>query len=126
MSNWSAAGAAALALAVAAGAFGAHALKGRLDAYAMSVYEKAVFYHFIHALGLLAVPLFARLDLVSGAAAGRVSALLLAGIVLFSGSLYALALSGARLLGAVTPFGGLAFIAAWTLLAFDLIKHSRP
>ncbi len=126
MINWSAVGAAALALAVISGAFGAHALRGRLDNYAMSVYEKAVFYHFIHALGLLIVPLFARVDFVSAAAATRVSALLLAGIVLFSGSLYALALSGVRLLGAVTPFGGLAFIAAWALLAFDLIKHSRP
>src|SRR5579872_3209518 len=108
--NWSAIGAAALALAVAAGAFGAHGLRGRLDDYSMSVYERAVFYHFIHALGLLIVPLLLR-----GPGAGRVCALLLAGIVLFSGSLYVLALSGVRALGAVTPFGGVAFIAAWAL-----------
>jgi uncharacterized membrane protein YgdD (TMEM256/DUF423 family) len=123
--NWSAIGAAALAIAVGAGAFGAHGLRGRLDAYSMTVYERAVFYHFIHALGLLVVPLFARLNLLTGAGAGRVCALLLAGIVLFSGSLYVLALSGVRALGAVTPFGGIAFIVAWALLAFELVRHSR-
>ena len=116
--NWSAIGAAALALAVGAGAFGAHGLRGRLDAYSMGVYERAVFYHFIHALGLLVVPLLTR-----GAGTTRVCALLLAGIVLFSGSLYVLALSGVRALGAVTPFGGIAFIAAWALLACELWWH---
>jgi len=120
--NWSAVGAVAMAIGVAAGAFGAHALKGRLDAYSMTVYEKAVFYHFIHALGLLIVPLLPRLDLLSPNGASRVAILLLAGIVLFSGSLYALALSGVRMLGAVTPFGGVAFIAAWALLAFELAR----
>jgi uncharacterized membrane protein YgdD (TMEM256/DUF423 family) len=122
---WSALGAAALAVAVAAGAFGAHGLRGRLDDYSMGIYERAVFYQFIHALGLLLVPLFLRLDLLSNAAATRVCALLLAGIVLFSGSLYILAFSGIRLLGAVTPFGGLAFIIAWALLAFELSRRSR-
>jgi uncharacterized membrane protein YgdD (TMEM256/DUF423 family) len=116
--NWSAIGAIALALAVAAGAFGAHGLRGRLDEYSMGVYERAVFYHLIHALGLLVVPLLLR-----GSGATRVCALLLAGIVLFSGSLYVLALSGVRALGAVTPFGGLAFIVAWALLAFELLRH---
>ena len=124
--NWSAIGAAALALAVAAGAFGAHALRGRIDATLMNVYEKAVFYHFIHAIGLLVVPLFTRLDVLSNSATTRVCALLLAGILLFSGSLYALALSGIRVLGAVTPFGGIAFIAGWALLAFELLRSSRP
>jgi len=121
--NWSAIGAAALALAVAAGAFGAHGLRGRLDEYSMTIYERAVFYHFIHALGLLVVPMFAHLETVSGAGAARVCALLLAGIILFSGSLYALALSGVRMLGAVTPFGGIAFILAWALLAFELLRR---
>ncbi len=121
--NWSAVGAVAMAIAVAAGAFGAHGLKGRLDEYSMTVYEKAVFYHFIHALGLLIVPLFARLDMLSRNGAARVAILLLAGIALFSGSLYALALSGIRVLGIVTPFGGVAFIAAWGLLAFELARR---
>ena len=74
--NWSAIGAILLALAVAFGAFGAHGLRGRLDAYSMDVYERAVFYHFIHAVGLLAVPLFARLNLASDAGAARVCWLL--------------------------------------------------
>lgn len=124
--NWSAIGAAALALGVAAGAFGAHGLRGRIDDTLMSVYEKAVFYHFIHAIGLLVVPLFTRLDLLSSSGTTRVCVLLLAGIFLFSGSLYALALSGIRVLGAVTPFGGIAFIAGWALLAFELLRSSRP
>jgi uncharacterized membrane protein YgdD (TMEM256/DUF423 family) len=123
--NWSAIGAAALALAVGAGAFGAHGLRGRLDEYAMGIYERAVFYQFIHALGLLAVPLFARLDLLTRRAEQRVCALLLAGILLFSGSLYVLAMTGVRTFGAVTPFGGVAFILAWALLAFELVRHSR-
>ncbi len=120
--NWSAAGAAGLALAVALGAFGAHGLKDRLDAYSMGIWEKAVFYHFIHALGLLVVPLLAKAGAVSPAGGVRVCVLLAAGILLFSGSLYALALSGVRMLGAVTPFGGLAFIAAWFVLAWELLR----
>ena len=113
-----------LALAVMLGAFGAHALKARLDAYSMSVWEKAVFYHFIHAGGLLVVPMFARINSLSESTAARVSMLLLGGIVLFSGSLYTLALTGVTTLGAVTPLGGLSFIAAWLWLAVALAKSS--
>jgi len=105
------------------GAFGAHALKARLDAYSMGIWEKAVFYHFIHAMGLLAVPLFGKLGAISESAAARISMLLLGGIVLFSGSLYVLALTGVATLGAVTPIGGLSFIAAWLWLAFALAKN---
>lgn len=113
--NWTAVAAVLLALAVAIGAFGAHTLRDRLDAYSMNVYERAVFYHFIHALGLLIVStLPRRADLAAW--------LLVAGIVLFSGSLYALALTGARALGAVTPLGGLAFIAAWLVLAWSSVR----
>jgi len=120
--NWSVIGAVLLALAVAFGAFGAHGLRGRLDAYSMDVYERAVFYHFLHAIGLLVAPLFARLNAVSDAGAARVCWLLFAGILLFSGSLYTLAITGVRALGAVTPFGGVAFIAAWALLAYELVR----
>jgi uncharacterized membrane protein YgdD (TMEM256/DUF423 family) len=120
--NWPAAGAVLLGLGVMLGAFGAHALRARLDAYSLGIWEKAVFYHFIHALGLLAVPLCARMQLLSDAAAGRVCWLLLIGILIFSGSLYALALTGVRTLGAVTPLGGTAFIAAWLLLAWELLR----
>jgi uncharacterized membrane protein YgdD (TMEM256/DUF423 family) len=119
--NWSSVGAILLALAVMIGAFGAHALQGRLDAYSKGVYETGVMYHFFHALGLLVVSFLPRIGALSAARAGRVCMLLLAGITLFSGSLYALAISGVRMLGAVTPLGGLAFIAAWILLAYWLL-----
>lgn len=120
--NWSAIAAAGLGLAVILGAFGAHALKGRLDDYAMGVYEKAVFYHFIHALGLLIVATLGKVGALSDSSASTVGWLLCAGILLFSGSLYALALSGVRMLGAITPIGGLCFIAAWFLLTFYLAR----
>jgi uncharacterized membrane protein YgdD (TMEM256/DUF423 family) len=121
--NWTAAGAIALALAVSLGAFGAHQLRGRLDAYSLDVFERAVFYHFVHALGLLLVSLLARAGSISPQAGARAGWLLLAGIVLFSGSLYVLAISGARWLGAITPLGGVSFIAAWILLAWAAIQH---
>ena len=121
---WTSVAAGALALAVMIGAFGAHALRDRLDAYSMGVYEKAVFYHFVHALGLLIVSLMPRAGVLSEAKAGWVCMLLLAGIVLFSGSLYALAITGVRALGAVTPLGGLSFIAAWLLLAYASAKRT--
>jgi uncharacterized membrane protein YgdD (TMEM256/DUF423 family) len=122
--NWSALAAVLLGLAVGLGAFGAHGLKGRLDDYSMGVYEKAVLYHFFHALGLLVVSVMPRIGALSQGAGARVCWLLLAGIVFFSGSLYALALSGVKALGAVTPLGGLAFLAAWFLLAFSLFRDS--
>ncbi len=120
--NWSAIGAIALALAVMIGAFGAHALEGRLDAYSRGVYETGVTYHFFHALGLLIVSLLPRIGALSPTQASRICLLLAVGIVLFSGSLYVLAISGEKMLGAVTPFGGLSFIAAWVLLAYWLIR----
>jgi uncharacterized membrane protein YgdD (TMEM256/DUF423 family) len=120
--NWSAIGAVLMALGVMLGAFGAHALKDRLDAYSLDVYQKAVFYHFIHALGILIVATLQRAGALTQSASATVCALLLAGIVLFSGSLYVLAVTGQRALGAVTPFGGLAFIAAWLLLAYRLLR----
>lgn len=123
--NWSAVAAVALGLAVMLGAFGAHALKGRLDDYAIGIYEKAVFYHFVHALGLLIVSALSKLGAVSEFAGGWVCSLLLAGILIFCGSLYALALSGVRMLGAITPLGGLSFIAAWFLLAFWLLRGKK-
>jgi uncharacterized membrane protein YgdD (TMEM256/DUF423 family) len=122
--NWTATAAIMLALAVSIGAFGAHGLQGRLDAYSIDIYEKAVFYHFIHALGMLAVPLLVHAGLISPAAGKWAGWLLLAGIVLFSGSLYLLAITGVRTLGAVTPFGGASFIAAWVTLAVcALLSH---
>jgi uncharacterized membrane protein YgdD (TMEM256/DUF423 family) len=116
--NWTATAAVLLALGVALGAFGAHGLRGRLDEYSMSVYERAVFYHFVHALGMLAVAASGR----AGAWTGWLCALLLAGILLFSGSLYTLAITGQRWMGAITPLGGVSFIAAWLLLAYAAVR----
>jgi len=122
--RWSAAGAIALALAVIVGAFGAHGLQSRLDAYSRGIYETGVMYHFFHALGWLIVSILPRAGALSEARAGWVCAFLAAGILLFSGSLYALAISGVRMLGFLTPFGGLSFIAAWVLLAYWLVRGS--
>jgi uncharacterized membrane protein YgdD (TMEM256/DUF423 family) len=121
---WSGLGALLLAVAVMLGAFGAHALRGRLDAYSLGIWERAVFYHFVHALGLLIVPLMARAGWLSAGMSVAVCLLMLAGILLFSGSLYVLAMTGIRALGAITPLGGLSFIAAWLLLAFVLVRAS--
>ncbi|MGD0669064.1 MAG: DUF423 domain-containing protein [Bryobacteraceae bacterium] len=118
--NWSMTGAILLALAVAFGAFGAHELRQRVDAYRMSVYEKAALYHFLHALGILIVSILPRAGALPEDAAGTVCAVLLAGIVFFSGSLYLLAITGNRWLGAITPIGGVAFIVGWLLLAWRL------
>ncbi len=124
--NWTATGAIGLALAVILGAFGAHGLRTRLDAYSMGVYERAVFYHFVHAMGLLVVSILPRLGIVSLTAGSWVCALLLTGAVIFSGSLYLLAVTGIRWLGAITPIGGLSFIAAWVLLAIALLQQAKP
>jgi uncharacterized membrane protein YgdD (TMEM256/DUF423 family) len=118
--NWSSAAAAALALAVGLGAFAAHGLRGRLDEYSAGIYEKAVFYHFIHALGLLAVSIVGRMGHLPSSAGSLACWLLAGGMVFFSGSLYLLAVSGQRWLGAVTPIGGVMFIAGWLVLAWAL------
>lgn len=121
--NWSAVAAFLLALGVALGAFGAHGLRARLESSGMtSVYEKAVFYHFIHAIGILLVALLAKTSSISPAGMDRVGWLLLVGIILFSGSLYVLAFTGVRILGAITPLGGIAFIAGWILLVFEVLR----
>jgi uncharacterized membrane protein YgdD (TMEM256/DUF423 family) len=109
------------ALAVMLGAFGAHALRAKLGADLLTVWNTAVQYHFWHALALLAIGLVA-IHLPDSLALRWAGWLMLAGILLFSGSLYALALTGVRGLGAVTPFGGVAFIAGWLALAWALVR----
>ena len=114
-------GAMSALLAVAAGAFGAHALRGRLASDLLEVFETAARYQMYHALALLVVGLvLSRASAGGGAWLGAAGWLFLAGTLLFSGSLYALALSGARWLGAVTPLGGLAFLAGWAALALGV------
>ena len=108
--------------AVCLGAFGAHALSDILDDYSRGIYEKAVFYHFIHALALLVVGIlqqqFSHQLNISG-----ISFLL--GILLFSGSLYLLAITGMRWLGAVTPIGGLLFIIGWIWIAYQSMQIAQ-
>lgn len=107
---WRAAGVAG-ALGVALGAFGAHGLEGRIDdPHLLEVWETAARYHLVHALALAAVAAHPR-------APARAGWAFVLGIVLFSGSLYLMTLTGARWLGAITPLGGLSFIAGWLLLA---------
>ena len=111
------------ALVVLFGAFGAHALKARLSTDMLAVYQTGVHYHLFHALGLLVVGLVAMHIPVS--AYLRWSGwLMLIGIVLFSGSLYVLSMSGLHWLGAITPFGGASFIASWALFVIALLKTS--
>lgn len=102
------------AFGVLLGAFGAHALRERVGEALFATWETAVFYHLVHALALVVLAAFAtRL----GHAAGWIGILFAGGILLFSGSLYALVLTGIRPLGIITPIGGVAFIAGWVWLA---------
>jgi uncharacterized membrane protein YgdD (TMEM256/DUF423 family) len=109
-------------ISVAAGAFGAHALKQVLDADMLAVYHTAVDYQFFHSIGLLAVGILHK-------TAARNCHLLaawsmLAGIVIFSGSLYALSLTGMKWLGMITPIGGVGFLVAWLALALGYLAVS--
>jgi len=109
------------ALVVLLGAFGAQGLKARMTAEMLAVYQTGVHYHLFHALGLIVVGLVATQ--ISDSAYLRWSGwLMLAGIVLFSGSLYVLSVSGLRWLGIVTPFGGISFIVAWILFVVAIVK----
>jgi len=110
-----------IALAVGLGAFGAHGLKSQLSETMLQTYKTGVEYHFYHALGLLLIGVLA-LSIPSPLL--KWSAILLTlGIVLFSGSLYVLAVSGIKWLGAITPFGGVSFIAGWILLFLAVWKN---
>ena len=116
-------GSVAALVGVALGAFGAHALADRLSEDRLRPYEVGVRYQMYHALALLAVAWV--VDRWPSPAYRWAGWLFAIGIVIFSGSLYALALSGVRVLGAITPIGGLAFIAAWFLLAVALLRPSQ-
>jgi uncharacterized membrane protein YgdD (TMEM256/DUF423 family) len=114
--NWFAVGAALAGIGVVLGAFGAHGLKSRVSPELLTVFETGVRYHMYHALALLAVGWAAtRWPSTQVHAAGF---LFVAGIAIFSGSLYTMTLTGLRWLGAVTPIGGLAFILGWAALAW--------
>ena len=121
--SWLALGALNALLSVWAGAFGAHGLKARLSPELLAVWETGARYHTYHALGLCIVGLCAHAGLPRTSLAGSA---MLAGIALFSGSLYLLALTGVRALGAVTPLGGLAFMVGWAALAWSALAHRAP
>lgn len=108
-------------LGVALGAFGAHALKARIDADLLAVYQTGVQYHLAHALGIILIGILVHL-LPASKWFPAAAWIMAAGVVIFSGSLYLLAITGVRLLGAVTPIGGVALLAAWLLLAIGVAK----
>ena len=113
-------GSASAFLAVAGGAFGAHALRRRLDENLLAVFETGVRYQMYHALALLAVAW--AMDRWGGGLVAASGWLFVAGTVVFSGSLYLLALSGQRMFGAITPIGGVAFLGGWLVLLIGVLR----
>jgi uncharacterized membrane protein YgdD (TMEM256/DUF423 family) len=109
-------------LAVAFGAFGAHGLKDKLDAHYLEIWKTGVTYQMFHALGILVIAML--LGKVATSSLFTWSGwLMLAGIILFSGSLYILSLTKIGILGAITPIGGVCFLAAWILIVVGAVKH---
>ena len=109
-------------LSVALGAFGAHGLKGKLEPYYLDIWNTACQYQMYHALGLLVIGILVA-KLPGNSLLTSSGWLMLAGIVLFSGSLFVLALTKISVLGAITPLGGVAFLAAWTLIIIAAVKY---
>jgi uncharacterized membrane protein YgdD (TMEM256/DUF423 family) len=120
MTGWFAVGALGAGIGVALGAFGAHGLKGRVEPAMLDVFETGVRYHMYHALALLALGLAQARS--PGSLLNAASWLFLVGIVVFSGSLYAMTLTGARWLGAITPVGGVAFLLGWAVAALAAVR----
>lgn len=120
MKLWIALGALNAFISVAAGAFGAHALKARLDEYSLGIFETGARYQMYHALALVLVGLFVAAK--PDANVNPAGWAFVVGIVLFSGSLYALSFTGIKVLGAVTPLGGLGFLIGWSLFAWAALK----
>ncbi|MEZ4398487.1 MAG: DUF423 domain-containing protein [Kofleriaceae bacterium] len=122
MSSWQrlfATGAALVALAIAAGAFGAHGLRDRLSAERLAVFETGARYHMYGALGVLLLALAVERGVVDA----RPGWLLVVGTAIFAGTLYALAVTGVKVLGAVTPLGGLCMIAAWAWVVVATLRR---
>ena len=117
LQSWLRISALLMASAVIFGAFGAHALKSKLSEYHLQVFQTGIEYHFIHALGMLIVVALGAANLLPVTALTWIQRIFFAGIILFSGSLYLLALTDKRWLGAITPIGGTLFILGWILIA---------
>lgn len=122
ISKWVAIGAAVLGLGVIFGAFGAHGLKTKVSTEMLDIWEKAVSYQIYHGYILILLPVLARLQLIPEFSVGKIAAVFLFGIAVFSGSLYFLVLTGVRWLGVVTPLGGSALILGWALLCIKALK----
>ncbi|HIC55757.1 MAG TPA: DUF423 domain-containing protein [Acidobacteria bacterium] len=122
VAGWFATGSVLCGLGVILGAFGAHGLRARLSPEMLVVFETGVRYHLIHALGLLAVAWAA--SRWPGSYVSIAGYLFVAGIFIFSGSLYVLAVTGIRWLGAITPIGGVCLIVGWGLLAIGVLRAS--
>jgi len=112
--------------AVAIGAFGAHALRTRIAPDLLAVFNTGVQYHFVHGLALLGIGVLWLHWPEQARSLGVAAGLMLAGVVLFSGSLYVLAVTGVRTWGAVTPFGGMTWLIGWAVLAYAAWRHAGP
>jgi uncharacterized membrane protein YgdD (TMEM256/DUF423 family) len=113
-----------IAIGIGCGAFGAHGLRGVVPDSDLLIWEKAVFYHVVHAFAALALVLFNSASL-SQITARRIATTLLASVAIFSGSLYLLVLTNTRWLGAITPVGGVGFILSWLYLSFTLLARNQ-
>lgn len=118
-------GALLTALGIVFGAFGAHALRDTLSLYGHEIFKTASLYHLIHGLAIVCLAPLGALGFLSSTAAKRVAALFAFGVVVFSGSLYLLAITEIRWLGAITPIGGLSFIIGWLLLGLSALRAPR-
>ena len=117
--TWVGIGALVLGLGVILGAFGAHGLKDSFDSYTVDIWRKAVLYQYVHGLGILITAILAQTKIITEKTAAKTCLIFFVGVVVFSGSLYALALSGVKVLGAITPIGGTLFIIGWLLLSYQ-------
>lgn len=117
-----------MCVAIAAGAFGAHALKELLNTDMLAIWQTAAHYHTLHAIGLMVIGILMNQNLSQDQNQlkiewlNRAGIAMFIGIILFSGSLYILAITGIKILGAITPLGGLAFIVAWLGVAYAVLK----
>ena len=113
-------------LAVALGAFGAHALEAVLDDYGAGIWDTAVQYQMFHATAILIIGVLMSTKLIGKVATLKWAAILMnLGIVIFAGSLYVLAISGIKILGAITPIGGVLFLTGWILVIVSVLKHAK-
>lgn len=112
-----------MALAIAIGAFGAHGLKGKIDSNMLANWNTGAHYHIIHAIALICIGLLLAKLGTNGSLVSTAGWLLIVGIILFSGSLYVMALTNIKVLGAITPIGGISFIIGWMLVTIAAWRH---